>query len=425
MIWLSVAILILLVVVGVPLFLSIFVGVTLLTFFVMHIDPVMITSEMFNNVNNASLIAVPLFLLSGQLLAVGGASEPLIKLLNSFMGHVPGGPAYVVVAANVVFAAMSAAGLGALAGFAPIMIPIMLKLGYTKSFSIGLLLTSATMANLIPPSIVLIIYGYITQTSILTLWTAAIIPGLLIAVLLVITIYIHTRRGHYTQLAPATWTDRWQALKRGWPVLGMPVAVLGPLYGGIATPTEVASIAVFYSLILGLFVYRGLKLRQFWDACYKTVHIMAVLFVIIMAAFLLNVAFTYVRIPFKLGEGLANLGVNWVGFMAIMIVAYLLMGAFLDVSAILLVSVPILLPTVLDLGISPIVYGIFTVHIVEIAVITPPYGINLFAAVSILGEPFGFIAKSAFMFYPAVILGTVLIAYIPQLSLWLPNLVGR
>ncbi|MFC1963035.1 TRAP transporter large permease [Chloroflexota bacterium] len=421
----GIGLLIVLALLGVPIYLTILIGATVIIVFALGIDPMVMTTLMFGKISSFVLVAVPMFLLSGQLIARGGLARPLANILTAFFGNLPGGPAYAIVLACIIFAAISSSNMAAVASFAPFAIPLLVSLGYSKSFAIGLVIASGSLGDIIPPSISLILYGYITETSVLTLWTAAIIPGLVQAALIMITVWIHGKRGHYQKLPPVSWSERWKALKVGWPVLLMPVAILGPLYGGIATPSEVACLAVIYSLILGVFVYKGLKLRDLWNSCSWTVGILAALFALIIGAFLLNTALVYVRVPFALADGLANLGVNWVGFMAIMFFAYLIMGAFLDASSILLISVPILLPSILAQGVDPILYGIFTVNCTEIAFITPPYGMLLFATATIIKEDFMFVAKSVLLFYPALIIHPILIAFIPQMTLWLPNILGR
>ncbi|MFC1974341.1 TRAP transporter large permease [Chloroflexota bacterium] len=410
---------------GAPIYLAILVGSFLIVVLAMGIDPGVMVAVMYEKISAYILVSIPMFLLSGQLIARGGALKPLANLLNALMGHLPGGPAYALVIACVIFAAMASSSMAAIAGFAPVAIPLLMSLGYSKKFAIGLILASGSMAPIIPPSISLIFYGYITQTSVITLWTGAIIPGLLQAALIMLTVWIHSRRGHYQRLSSLSWHDRWQALKRGWPILIMPLIVLGPLYGGLATPTEVASVAVVYSLILGFFVYRELSFKRVLEAFRWTVIIFAAIFALVMGAFILNMALVYVRIPFMLSDALANLGVNWAGFMGIMFLAYLIMGAFLDASAILLITVPILLPIFQGLGVNTIVYGVFTVNCLEIAGLTPPYGLLLFASSIILKENFSTIIKSMLLFYPAIIIHPLLIAYIPQMTTWLPRVLGH
>ncbi|MFC1926449.1 TRAP transporter large permease [Chloroflexota bacterium] len=419
---LGIVLMVVLIMVGVPVWASIFSGSIILLVVAMDMDPLMLTGVMYDKVHILSLISVPLFIFSGQVLASGGAAKPLIDVLNKFMGHIPGGPAYAMIAGCVVFAAMSSTGLAAIAGFAPIMIPMMVAMGYSKRFAIGLLLAAASLGPTIPPSIPLILYGYVTETSVKDLYTAAFLPGLMIALFLAVIVFIYTRKGHYAPPPPASWQERWRAVKRGWPVMLMPIVVLAPIYLGWNTPTEAAAIAAVYSLVLGFVIYRDLNLTKLHEALRTTVHLVAAIFLIVMAAFMLNLALTYVRIPYRIGDALTGAGLNSASMLILLILLYLIMGMFLDPSSILLISAPILFPTVVGVGISPIVFGVLVVVSVEIAGLTPPYGITLFASTAIIKEKFSFIARSLLMFYPALILGILLIAYVPQISLFLPNL---
>jgi len=425
MLILSIALMIALVFAGVPLFISIFVAVAIISFTVMHVDPLLLAGVMNSAVSSMLLIAVPLFIFSGQILARSGALEPLARLLTAFMGHIPGGPAYAVIVACVAFAAMSSTGMAGVAGFAPIIIPLMTGMGYSLSFTVGLLIVSSSLAGLIPPAILPIYYGYISQTSVITLWTAGVMPGLMVAFFLGVIVFFQTRRGHYTRLPSANWRERAGAVKGVWPLLFMPLAVLGPLYAGWATPTEVASIATVYALLVGVVFFRKLTPRSFWDACSSSVTVTARIFVIVMAALLLNAAFVYVRIPYDVSDWLAGIGLHWTALMAVIIVAFMLMGAFMDPVAIVLVAVPLLLPTLVDAGVDKVPFGVFSSMAVELAIITPPYGLALFAATGILNLPFAFVARACFMFYPAVVLGMILVAYVPQISTWLPGLLGQ
>jgi len=187
---------------------------------------------MFNKINLWPLLAVPLFLLAGYFVAYGGTAKAMLEILNSFMRHIPGGPAYVIIIGCVVFAAMSSLSMAAVAGFSPIMLPMMAEMGYDKRFSIGLLVVSSTLGPIIPPSIMLIMYGVIAEQSIRDLYFAAFIPGFMIALLLFITVFIWSRRGSYKSQPAASWGERWMHIKKGWLVLFMPPAILIPIYAG-------------------------------------------------------------------------------------------------------------------------------------------------------------------------------------------------
>ncbi|MFC2058549.1 TRAP transporter large permease subunit [Chloroflexota bacterium] len=212
--------------------------------------------------------------------------------------------------------------------------------------------------------------------------------------------------------------------EKAWPVLLMPPVVLAPIYAGIVTATEASAICAVYALLLGTVVYRKLKLKEILECMRQTILVTSMVFFIIMAAFLLNMTLTYIRLPFTLSEMLISAGFSAGIFILVILIVYLLMGMFLDPTAILLVSVPILLPAVLDQGISAVIYGVFAVIAVEIALVTPPYGITLFAACGILKEPFHTVARGTFLFYPAIALGILLIAYVPQITLFLPRMLG-
>lgn len=202
----------------------------------------------------------------------------------------------------------------------------------------------------------------------------------------------------------------------------MPPIVLVPIYAGWDTPTEAGAVCAAYSFFLGVFVYRGLKLPQIWVSFRTTVRICTMIFLIIMSAYLLNWTLTYVRLPFEIAEGISDMGLSSPVFLIVTILLYIVMGMFLDPYAILVVSVVLLLPTVRTLGIDPLVYGILVVKVVGLAAITPPYGMLLFITVGILNEPLQTVVRGTLMFYPAMIASLFIIAYVPQLSLWLPNL---
>jgi len=414
-----------LIVLGAPVWMSIFAGASLMVVS-WGMDVEMIASLMVSKLSNILLIAVPLFIFSGNLLAMGGAATPLVKVLNRFLGHIPGGPAYVVIVACMVFAAMSSSGIACVAAFAPIMLPMMAAMGYSKKFSIGLLLSSASLGPFIPPSIPLILFGYMTETSIRDLYTASFMPGLLLGALLAVTVFIHSRRGHYVPPPSASWGERWQALKEAWPVLLMPLVILVPIYQGWDTPSEASAVAVFYSLFLGFVVYRQLTLQKLWQAASQTVHTTAAIFLIVMSAFMLNTAFTYRRIPFIIVDAISGAGFTWASFAIVAILIFLGMGMFLDQSAILMIVGPLLMPVVEDLGMAnyDLVYGVLVSFSIEMAGLTPPYGIVLFASVGIIKEDFSLITKGVFLFYPALIVGALMIAYIPAIALSLPRLMG-
>lgn len=417
---------------GAPIYLAILLCALIILIGGEGIDPITPMTVMFNRLSQPMLLAVPLFVLLGQILAFGGSGKPLIRLLNAFMGHLPGGPAYALVFASIMVAAMCPTEIAAVAAFGPLIIPTLVGLGYSERFAVGLLIGSATLAPLIPPNIVAIIYSYIASPlvpgqyiSVTSLWTACIIPGVIITFLLCAAVFIYSRRGHYERLPRATWTERWEAIKEAWPVALTPLVILGPLYADWATPTEVGALGLAYVTLISIFIYRGFTLKSFWQTCTSTLGILGVIFLIIMAAVLLNIAVTYAKVPQDVADWITDMGLNWWSFMGMLIIVYTIMGMFLDPTAIVLVSVPILMSSVIDLEISVITFGVFSLIAVNLAGITPPYGLTIFACQSIMAKPYIFVVRACLMFYPAIFIGMCFVGFIPSLTTWLPDVTGR
>ena len=369
---------------------------------------------MFNKVADYNLLAIPLFVFLGQVLSSGGAGQSLVKFLNAFVGHIRGGPAYALVIASCIVAAMCAHPLAAIAGFGPLIIPMMISLGYSEVFAVGLLLSSASLAPLIPPSTMSIIYSFIANQAqsgdpnvivvdITDLWTASILPGVAIALLLCIVVYVYAKKTNSQRLPAASWTERWQSVKEAWPVALTPFAVLGPLYFNWANPTEVAAIGIIYIVFISRVFYKGLTWKNFWMAGTSTVRVLGAIFLVIMAALLLNFVFIRAQIPQDITTWITDLGLQWWSFMAVLIILYIIMGMFLDPSAIILVVVPMLIPAAKGLGIDLYVFGVFTVVAVTMAGMTPPYGLTIFASQSILGMPYHKIVRACIIFLPALI----------------------
>jgi C4-dicarboxylate transporter, DctM subunit len=276
---------------------------------------------------------------------------------------------------------------------------------------------------LIPPSIYLIIFAQITNQSASDLWIAAFLPGLLTAFLLAVTVFIYTRIGNYKRPPSSTWAERGRSFRRAWPIMIMPILVLVPIYIGWYTPEESAAVAVAYTLFLGFVVYKELTLKKVWQSAVESAHLTSMVLIIIAAAFLLNQAFTYQRIPFEIADWFSTAGFSGITFPIVAILLFVVMGMFLDANSILVIVGPMLLPVVIALGINPVAYSVFICLMVEIACLTPPFGMVLFAATGIVKEDFAFVSKSVFYFYPALLVAAILIIYVPQISTFLGSLI--
>ncbi|MFC2018065.1 TRAP transporter large permease [Chloroflexota bacterium] len=428
---------------GIPIYLAIFAAGLIILVLGYDVDPTTTIQVMFERLTSDTLIAIPMFILMGHLLAVGGSGKPLARLLNAFMGHIPGGPAYALILGNVIVAAMCASPIAGIAAFGPIMVPMMVEMGYSERFSIGLLICSSVLAPLIPPSILPIIYSFIAgqaltqyaaseggvvagavfNVDVRTLWTASILPGVMLAFLLAATVFFHSRRGHFQRLPSIDWHERLLALKDGWAILLMPVVVLGPLYAKWTTPTETSIVGLIYVVLISIFIYRGLNIKGVWGAVSQTAGIIGMVFGIMAGALLLIMALTLSGIPTDLAEWVTDLGLPWYAFMAANVLLFIVLGMFLDPAAIVLICTPLLLPPALDVGVNVYVYGVFMTVAVNLANITPPYGLLLFASVGMLNKPYGYIVRSCLLFLPAMMVGMLIIAFWEDVSLWLTTII--
>lgn len=436
MTWIGIIALAAMAMIGIPIYIAILTSAVIILVVGVGNDPIIEVGVMASKMGNTMLLAIPLFVLLGQVLAYGGGGKSLVRMLNAFMGHLPGGPAYALILANIVLATMCAEPIAAVAAFGPLMIPIMIGLGYSEVFAVGLLIVSASLSPLIPPNIIAIIYAFIASPvskdanglplpiNVKTVWTGCIIPGLIIALLLCVLVYFHSRRGHFKKMPPVSWGERWSSLKEAWPMAITPAAVLGPLYLGWATPTEVSAIGVCYVILISLIFYRGLTLKSFGTCCVTTMHILGSIFLIVMAATLLTLAITYAKVPQDITTWITDMGLNWVTFMLLILIVFILMGMFLDPTAIIIVMVPMLMGTVNNLEISVIMFGVFTILAVNLGNITPPYGLAIFASQSILNKSYSTIVRACVLFYPALVIGMLLVAFIPSVTTWLPDYTG-
>ncbi len=408
-------------VLGLPVWLSIAFGSTM-ALLDWGYGPEMIINTLYSKLASITLLAIPLFIFSGQLLSRSGVSEPMVEFSTRMMGGIPGGPAYAIIFVCVVFAAMSSSSLAALAGLSPIVLPMMQEMGYSRKFSLGLLMCGSALGPLIPPSIYLIIFAQITNQSASDLWIAAFLPGLLTAFLLAVSVFVYTRMGHYERPPSSTWAERGRSFRRAWPFMIMPIIVLVPIYIGWYTPEESAAVSVVFTLFLGFVVYKGLTLKKVWQSAVESAHLTSMVLIILAAAFLLNQAFTYQRIPFEIADWFSRAGFSALTFPLVAILLYTVMGMFLDANSILVIVGPMLLPVATGLGINPVAYSVFICLMVEIACLTPPFGMVLFAATGIVKEDFAFVSRSVSYFYPALAVAAFLIIYVPQISTFLGSL---
>ena len=384
----------------------------------------LVAQRMFSQVSGITLMSIPFFLLMGNLMSVGGISKSLFGFGRVCLGHRWGGLSNAAIVACVVMAAMSGSAAACAAGIGMIAIGEMTKSGYSRSFSCATIAAGGALGPIIPPSITLILYAGLTQTSVNALFAAGAVPGVLLGLLFMMwSSYICYRRG-YAKVERSDWGERWQAFKDAFWALLTPVIVIGGMFAGLFTATEAAAVASFYVFILGLFVFKTIKIKDLpkilWDTVEQTSKVM---FVIATAGFFQYVLL-YTRIP---QQAIAFMSTNFSSMaLVLMLIIFILviMGCFMEGTAILLITVPIFVPIAKSFGYDITQLGIVMCIALAVGVLTPPVGLNLYVMASITGEKVMEIAKDSIGYVVLMILMAFAVAFIPELSLSLARIVG-
>jgi len=394
---------------------------TILVFFQIDFNMNMIPQRIFTALDSFPMMAIPGFVLAGVLMARGGISKYLIEALRAWIGHLPGGLAVVTIIACAIFAAISGSSPATAAAIGSIMIPAMISAGYKKRYSMGLVAAGGTLGILIPPSVPLIIYGITSEQSIGELFMAGVIPGLALTGILIVAAIVYAKRNGFKGDEPASWNERGRkSLKAIWGAF-LPFLILGTIYSGVVTPTESAVIAVFYGLIVSLFIYREMKLKDFREVLVESINITAMIFLIIGAASLFGLYLTNAQVPQQVGAWIAESDMNkWI-FMIIVNILFFVMGMFLEAVSIILITLPILLPILAHFDINLIHFAIIMTINMELGMITPPVGLNLFVVSGIAKEKLGEVVKGVIPFIVLMIVFLAIVVLLPQLSLWLPE----
>jgi C4-dicarboxylate transporter DctM subunit len=392
-------------------------------FFYFTTTPLTQPSEtLVNALNTFPLMAIPFFVLAANVMSRGGISRRLTEAGNALVGHFRGGLAMTAVLSCVFFAAISGSSPATVVAVGTLLIPAMVKSGYDKRFSTGVIATSGSLGILIPPSIPLIVYGIATEESIGDLFLAGVLPGLFAGLLLLIMVVIVSRRRGYGTGENAIVLDRKQrtrALRDAVLSLLLPVFVLGGIYGGVFTPTEAAAMAVLYALLLALFVYREISFKDLGSVLLGSARTSAMVMFIIANGILFTFVLTSERIPGQIATGLLGLELNKWAFLLVVNLLLLVVGAFMETSSAILILAPILLPIAVELGVDPIHLGIIMIMNLEIGMITPPLGLNLFVASGLTGMSVLQVARAAIPTALVLLAALFVVTYVPAFALTL------
>lgn len=378
----------------------------------------------WNNTSGSAMMALPMFVWMGEILFRSRISQNLFKGLTPWMDRIPGRLLHVNILACTFFAAVSGSSAATTATVGKITVPELKNRGYDKSIAVGSLAGAGTLGFLIPPSMMMLVYGIIGDVSIGKLFIAGIIPGLMLAT--VFSLYIMVRCLINPALAPAgadrhTWRQRIQAIPEIAPVLFLILAVLGSLYAGWATPTEAGAVGVIGSIIFA-FITRSMDWKVFCDSLMGSIKTTSMIMLIVMGASYLSIVIGYLGITRKLTLFVTEMGLSPLMLILILSVLYVILGCLVDGFSMIVMTTPIVLPLITASGFDTVWFGIYLVLMIELAQITPPVGFNLFVISSLNNDDVFVIAKDAFPFFFLMALSTVLITIFPQIVMFLPNL---
>ncbi len=398
-------------------------GAALLAIVQMEMSIDILPNIFFASTSTFVLLAIPFFILGGNIMEKAGISEKLIAFAQTFVGHIKGGLGIVCVTVACFFAAISGSGPATVAALGGVIIPAMVKVGYNPATAAALMATAGGIGVIIPPSISFVIYGSVTGISIGKLFMAGIIPGLVMGLALVLVTSLITRKANLERLPKASMKERWRAfVDASWGIL-MPVIILGGIYGGIFTPTEAAAVAAVYGLFVGVFIYRSIHLKQLYEILVASVAQTAVVMFIVATANLFAWVITIEGIASAASDFLLNTaGGSSVIFLLLVNIILLIAGCVIDGTSALYIMSPIMMPVAVKLGYDPLVLGVVMVMNLAIGMVTPPVGINLYVACGISGVKFKDIIKAVWPFVIASIGALALVTYIPILSQFLPNM---
>ncbi|HEY7842343.1 MAG TPA: TRAP transporter large permease subunit [Bradyrhizobium sp.] len=409
---------------GMPI--SISLGLTVLTFlFTMTEVPIeSVGLKLFSGLDNFGIMAIPFFILAGTFLTRGGVARRMIAFTTSLVGHLPGGLGLAGVAACAMFAAISGSSVATVVAIGSIMMPAMVDYGYPKRFGVGVISTSGALGILVPPSIILVLYGVSTNTSIGALFMAGIVPGVILALMLAAVTWFVAYRNGYPRMKRATVGQQFRAFRESvWGLL-LIVIVLGGIYGGIFTPTEAAACAAVYAFVITVFVYKELRLVDVPKVLLQAASMSSMLLYIITNAVLFSFLMTHEQIPQAMAAWIIDKNLSVWAFLLVVNVILLAAGNVMDPSSILLIMAPILYPLATKLGVNPVHLGVLMIVNTEVGLCHPPVGLNLYIASSIAKMGISEITIAVLPWLCAMLAFLGLITYVPEISLWLPKLLG-
>ena len=413
--WILFVIFFLLLAFGIPIAFVLVISTVGYAFIIGDISWALISQRMIYGINIFVMISLPFFILAGNIMASGGITKRLVACAQSFVGHVRGGLAMVDVLACMLFGTVSGSAIAGTSAVGSLLIPAMKKEGYPSGFFAGLTSVASTCCPVIPPSLAFVIYASCAKVSVSDMFVAGVMPGILMGGLLMMVIYIYSRKDHFPRMEKTTWKQRGKATLEALPCLGIPVMIIGGIVSGVVTPTEAAALAVVYALVLSM-LYKTITWRSLWKCVVQSAVDSGAIMLIVGGCYLFGWVISNERITVILTEALVSMDCSLILKLLIINVALLIVGMFMDSSPAILLVAPILAPAMQSLGIDPIQTGLIICINLVLGLSTPPVGVCLYAATNISKVSFGETVRAAMPFLLATLCALLLITYVPVLS---------
>ena len=417
----SLAVLLLL---GVPVFASLGLSSLISIVFFSDFPLMIVVQRMIGGVDKFSLMAIPFFILAANVMKTGGIATRILNWAQAMVGHLRGGMAVTTEVACMFFGAVSGSSPATVLAIGGLTYPKLIEQKYPKGFSTGLITSSGSVALLIPPSISAIVYCSVTGASVGSLFMAGFGAGIIYGLCFLVYCYFYARKHNIPRSEKVSGRERWKITKDALWALGVPIIIIGGIYSGLFTPTESAGVSAVYAILVSLFIYKEMTLKQLWQCCVNTAGTTAQVMILLAAASAFAYVLTVGQVPQMLSAAIVNANLGKYGFLLLVLVLMLIEGMFIDGSSAIIITAPLLYNAALGMGIDAVHFGVIMVATAAIGMFSPPFGLNLFVAQPVTGNKMGEIMKGVLPFLAISIIALLLITYIPQISMFLPNLLG-
>ncbi|MFD1717680.1 TRAP transporter large permease [Georgenia deserti] len=423
MLWVFLGILLAGILIGLPISFSLGLAAVAMMF-LMDVSAAVVVEQAIRGVNSFPLLAIPFFILVGEIMTHGGLARRLVELAQAIVGFVPGGLGQVNVAASMFFGGISGSAVADTSAVGGMMIPAMKRQGYTGNLATAITVSSSVIGLLIPPSIPLILYGIVTETSISRLFIAGLIPGVLVGVALMVATGVVALRASHDMRQSFRVTGLLTALRRAAWTLLLPVIVVGGILGGVFTPTEAAVVSAFYALFVAMVIYRELKPRALVGMLIRTARTTGMVLFMLAMAMIVAWLLTTARVPQELVETASGVSTNPYVILGVMVVLLVAVGVVMDLTPAMLILAPIMTPVVAAVGVDPVYFGVLMSFVLGIGLVTPPVGTVLYVGCGVGGVRMEGLVRALIPFYVTLLAVVAVLILFPQAVLWLPGTMG-